>query len=102
MFSLSKSGKDGISEREHLEQVEKQTGIRPKGLESPDFPMALSHVWSAFLALSRSRSMGFSGPNPVTYEQTLAWKKLTGTPLDAREVETVMSLDTIYMRVING
>jgi hypothetical protein len=46
--------------------------------------------------------MGFSGPNPITYEQILAWKKLTSTPLDAREVETVMSLDTIYMRVING
>jgi hypothetical protein len=102
MFSLSKSGKDGISEREHLEQVEKQTGIRPEGLESPDFPMVISHVWSAFIALSKTRSMGFSGPNPITYEQILAWKKLTSTPLDAREVETVMSLDTIYMRVING
>lgn len=64
--------------------------------------MALSHVWSAFLALSRSRSMGFSGPNPVTYEQIVAWKKLTSTPLDAREVEAVMSLDEIYMRVIHG
>lgn len=46
--------------------------------------------------------MGFSGPNPIGYEQILAWKKLTGTPLDVREVEAVMSLDTIYMRVTNG
>lgn len=64
--------------------------------------MALSHVWSAFISLNRSRSMGFSGPNPIGYEQILAWKKLTGTPLDVREVEAVMSLDTIYMRVTNG
>jgi hypothetical protein len=46
--------------------------------------------------------MGFSGPNPIGYEQVKAWKELTGTPLDAREVEAVMSLDTIYMRVTNG
>lgn len=46
--------------------------------------------------------MGFSGPNPITYEQIVAWKKLTSTPLDAREVEAVMSLDEIYMRVIHG
>jgi len=46
--------------------------------------------------------MGFSGQNPISYEQILSWKKLTSTPLDAREVETVMSLDAIYMRVING
>ncbi len=64
--------------------------------------MVISHVWSAFIALNRSRTVGFSGPNPIGYEQIKAWKELTGTPLDAREVEAVMSLDTIYMRVTNG
>jgi len=62
----------------------------------------VSHVWSAFLSLSNSRSAGFSGPNPITYEQIKAWKELTGTPLDARDVEAVVRIDAVYMRVANG
>lgn len=62
----------------------------------------MSHVWSAFISLSNSRSAGFSGPNPITYEQIKAWKELTDTPLDARDVEAVVRIDAVYMRVANG
>ncbi len=62
----------------------------------------MSHVWSAFISLSNSRSTGYSGPNPITYEQIKAWKELTDTPLDARDVEAVVRIDAVYMRVANG
>jgi hypothetical protein len=62
----------------------------------------VSHVWSAFISLSNSRSAGYSGPNPITYEQIKAWKELTDTPLDARDVEAVVRIDAVYMRVANG
>ncbi len=62
----------------------------------------MSHVWSAFISLSNSRSAGYSGPNPITYEQIKAWKELTDTPLDARDVEAVVRVDAVYMRVANG
>ncbi len=62
----------------------------------------MSHVWSAFISLSNSRSAGYSGPNPITYEQIKAWKELTDTPLDARDVEAVVRIDAVYMRVANG
>jgi hypothetical protein len=62
----------------------------------------VSHVWSAFISLSNSRSAGYSGPNPITYEQIKAWKELTDTPLDARDVESVVRIDAVYMRVANG
>ncbi len=62
----------------------------------------MSHVWSAFISLSNSRSAGFSGPNPITYEQIKAWKELTDTPLDARDVEAIVRIDAVYMRVANG
>ena len=62
----------------------------------------LSHVWSAFLSLNGGRTRGFNGPNPITYEQMKAWKELTNTPLDARDVEAVMRIDAVYMRVYNG
>ena len=62
----------------------------------------MSHVWSAFISLSNSRSAGYSGPNPITYEQIKAWKELTDTPLDARDVEAVVRVDAVYVRVANG
>ena len=62
----------------------------------------MSHVWSAFISLSNSRTAGFSGPNPITYEQIKAWKELTDTPLNARDVEAIVRIDAVYMRVANG
>ena len=102
-FKLNKPDKDGITEREHLEQVERQIGRRLEALEPPtEFPMLLGHVWSAFCDLSGRRSVGFSGPNPISYEQIKAWKELTDTPIDAWEVAAIMRLDQNYMRVYNG
>jgi len=42
--------------------------------------------------------MGFNGPNAITYQEIKAWMEVTLTPLDAREVEVVKALDTIFMR----
>lgn len=96
-FKLNQSDKNGVSEREHLEQVERQTGQRPQALDGPEFPMLLSHIWSAFITLSNSRTAGLSGSNPITYEQIKAWKEVTDTPLKAWEVEAIKRLDVIYM-----
>lgn len=72
-------------------------------MEAPrEFPTLLSHVWSAFISLSSSRTSGFSGPNPITYEQILAWKQVTEQPLEAWEAEAIKRLDIIYMGVANG
>jgi len=101
-FSVSKPDKSGTSEREHLEQVERQTGHRPKALDGPDFPLLMSHVWSAFIALSNGRSMGFSGPNPLSYQEIKTWKELTETPLSAWEVEAVKCVDVVFMGMANG
>jgi len=102
-FKLNKPDKDGITERQHLEQVEGQIGRRLEALESPTvFPQLLSHVWSAFCVLNNSRTAGFSGPNPITYEQIKAWKELTETPVATWEVEAIIRLDTVYMGVANG
>jgi len=68
-------------------------------LEPPvGFPEPLSHIWSAFVACSKARTGGFSGANPLTYENIKSWIELTGTPLDPREVEAVKELDVIYIR----
>lgn len=83
--------------------VERQTGKTPAALVSPcEFPTLLLHIWSAFISLSNSRTSGFSGPNPITYEQILAWKQVTEQPLDPREVEVIKKLDNIYLGVYSG
>tara|TARA_R110000772_G_scaffold260035_1_gene377856 strand:+ start:505 stop:804 length:300 start_codon:yes stop_codon:yes gene_type:complete len=99
---MSKSGKDNISKRQHLEQVEKQTGKRPEELEGPKFPHLISHVWSAFLSISQSRTMGFNGPNPISLLEIRAWVEMTNATLSSREVEAIRELDVIYMRSFNG
>lgn len=62
----------------------------------------MSHIWSAFIALSNSRTAGFSGPNPITYEQIKAWKELMESPITPKEVDAIKRLDAVYMRVANG
>ncbi len=46
--------------------------------------------------------MGFSGPNPITYNEIKAWKELTDTPISSREVEVIKSVDVVYMGITNG
>ena len=101
-FSLSKTDQNGVTTREHLEMVERQTGKTPQGLEGTQFPTLVSHIWSAFVALSRSRSVGFSGPNPISYQDIKAWLELTNQTLSSRDVESIMKLDIIFLRNRNG
>ena len=62
----------------------------------------MAHVWSAFITLSNTRTAGFSGPNPITYEQIKAWKELTETPISSWEVTVIKRVDTVYMGTVNG
>ena len=102
-FKLNLPDQNGTTEREHLEQVERQTGRKLEALEPPtEFPILVSHVWSAFINLSNDRSQGFSGPNPITYEQIKAWKELTETPVTSWEIEAIKRVDVVYMGIANG
>jgi len=67
-----------------------------------DFPEPLTHIWSAFVALNKTRAQGFNGPNPITYSEIRAWKEVTQNPLHPWELEAVKLLDDIYIRVMNS
>lgn len=67
-----------------------------------EFPVELGHVWSAFINLSRTRSAGFAGANPLSYTEIKNYLELTDTQLKPWEIDTVMRLDEAYMRVQNG
>jgi len=85
-----------------LQQVQRQTGKTPKELESPPFPTLVSHIWSAFIALSSARTNGYNGPNPLTYTDIKAWAELTNSYVSSRDVEAIKLLDTVFIRTQNG
>jgi len=101
-FGLNKPDQNGITLREHLEQVERQTGKTLEELQGPEFPFPLSNIWSAFIDLSSTRGQGFSGPLHITYNEIKAYMELTGTELRPWEVEVIKGLDRVYMKVANG
>lgn len=101
-FSISKPDKNGTSQREHLLEVQRQTGKTPKELEGPPFPTLVSHIWSAFIALSSARSMGMSGPDSLSYTEIKNWMDVTNNRLSARDVEALKSLDVIYLTTRNA
>ena len=95
---LNKPDASGTTKREHLEQVERQTGLWIKDLEPPtDLPSVLAGVWSAFCDLSNCRSQGFSGPNPISYRDIKDYIELTETAISPREVTILRELDKVYM-----
>lgn len=86
-----------------LKDIERRTGEVPEDLIPPcEFPKLLSHIWSAFLRLNRSRRGGFSGPEPISYTEIKAYTDLTNRDLEPWEVDTIIELDQIYLRVSNG
>ena len=97
---MEKTDKDGVSKREHLEQVVKQTG-REDILAGPEIPPVVAYLWEAFTDLHKGRSYGMSGPNPLTYEGILAWCNLSGVRLSWSEVEIVKMLDAEWIKAMN-
>jgi hypothetical protein len=61
----------------------------------------MENVWSAFKCLSNRRMPSYSGVGPITYEQILAWQKLTGNRLKPREITVVERLDDLYRKIMN-
>jgi hypothetical protein len=90
-----------VTEREHLQEVEKQSGRTPLALQGPEFPELLEYVWTVFLLLNNTRGQGFSGPAPISYQEIDAWQRMTHNTLLPWEAEAVKKLDAVYLRVVN-
>ena len=65
----------------------------PEGLSDFECPEATEHLWCWFLEISRRRSGGGFGANPISYAEVEAWARLTHTRPSALEVEWIMDLD---------
>ncbi len=60
-------------------------------------PQFGEHLLGAFLDLSRARSYGPQGPNPITWEALAAWSRVMRQPLRPQDAEVIMALDDVWM-----
>jgi hypothetical protein len=74
-----------------------QTGEIPEEMELPELSTAEIHIWDKFVSLQRGRGYGINGPNPISYQDMLAWMSLTGNTLEFWEVDLMMAVDTEYV-----
>ena len=93
-------GSGGNSLRAKLEQVEKQTGKRPKELdELVEFPASMMYQWSYFIALHNKRSSNGFGINPISYTEMQAYFNLIGYRPEEWEIDLISKLDSTVLQV---
>lgn len=56
-------------------------------------PEGSSIVWNAFMALSRARSSGSFGPNPIGFGEIEVWCRLMRVPLEPHHVQAIAAMD---------
>lgn len=90
---MERSPKDGNGRiRDHLTSVWRQTGRKPKALETPDAPPHLYYLWGHYCAIKRGQSL--------TWQELDAWSRMTATPLRAWESETIMRIESAVNRAL--
>jgi hypothetical protein len=85
-----------------LLQVEKQIGKTPEGLKGPKFPFIMREYWEIFLTLNSTRTAGFSGVNPLSFQEMKNYCDLSGISLSLKDIDIIKRLDGVYMRVMNS
>lgn len=66
-------------------------------------PQGSGFIWSVFLELCATRSLGMMGANPITYLEIEAYQRLTELRLTPVEVRTILALDALTRDpAING
>tara|TARA_Y100000815_G_scaffold269470_2_gene292263 strand:+ start:359 stop:688 length:330 start_codon:yes stop_codon:yes gene_type:complete len=64
----------------------------------PMIPEGGAMIWNAFAELSSSRSMGPTGPNPITPSDVLAWSQLMRVPLEPHHARALLAMDQVFLR----
>jgi len=83
--------------------VFRQTGSLPRALaDAPALPRAISYIWDWFLALSRRRGQGMSGPIPLSNQEVKAWADNLGCHPSPWEIEVIFGLDDVFLEIVRG
>ena len=101
-FHLNSYDANGVTRRNNLEQVEKQTGRTPEELLGPPLPDLVSHLWSAFIVLTSRRPVGMNGVSAIPFQEIEAWERKTGYYLEPWEIDILMLVDAEYVKEVNS
>ena len=55
-------------------------------------------MWAKFRQLHFNREIGINGPAPISWTAIHAWKSVTGSSLEAWELDVVLRLDRAYFK----
>lgn len=68
----------------------------PGATDGPDVPIAGRRVWSIFLELNATRSIGMA-VNPISFGEIEAWSTMRREPVRSFEVTMLRALDAAYL-----
>lgn len=66
-------------------------------LETPPFPIEISHVWSAWTRLRNRKAGGFAGPAPLEWPDIDAFCRRAQPGLTSVDIELIEELDDVYL-----
>lgn len=94
-------GDSGSTQREHLEAVERQTGIVPAELQNLiELPDSLREVWSWYKRLSNRRQSGM-GINPIAFTEIKAFFDMQLISPNAEELQILEYFDNLSVSHFN-
>ena len=96
-FKLN-SIEDGKSVREHLTVAWQATGRKPPQLNQPELHTLIAYIWGWFTELHACRGSNGYGPSPISYSDMYYWSRLKGIDLRKWEINTICSIDSIYIQ----
>lgn len=99
-LKLSEKQKDGATLRDHLLQVQKQTGYTPAELVEIEVSYLVMYLWESFLELNSTRQSGM-GVNAISYSEIKAYCELTQTHFSPYEIKVIKMLDRVFLEHYN-
>lgn len=90
----------GGTRRDHLLSAARQGAPADELLAGPAMPAACAALWGFFLDLHAARGSSGSGPLPLRAADIEAAARLARLELTTWEVDTLMDLDRMALRVI--
>lgn len=94
MDRVEGTGDNAVSARSHLEKAAASGHLGAiADLDGPGVPDALEYLLDYYEELAFSRGVGWSGMEPLTYSDVLAWCHLMDHFLEPHEVSALMAMD---------
>lgn len=89
---------EGGTVLEHLQAIERQTGVTPQVLaDAPHLPAGCEDVWRIFNELHACRGNNGFGPQRITYADIDAFQRVSGVVLQPWELAAVRKADAAYL-----